>query len=65
VCAEANSKDDSTKDGAAEANTDYVMPEADLKNAVDMILEENDLNKDGFITYAEFVVNQRAAINNS
>jgi Ca2+-binding EF-hand superfamily protein len=57
---EANSKD-----GTTETKTENAMSEEELKNAIDAILAENDLNKDGFIDYSEFVLNQRAESNTS
>lgn len=57
---EPNSKDDSAEDVTTEKKTENVMSDEELKNAIDAILTENDLNKDGFIDYSEFVINQRA-----
>ena len=36
------------------------LTDADLKNLVDTILEEDDRNNDGYVDYAEFIVSQRA-----
>jgi Ca2+-binding EF-hand superfamily protein len=41
------------------------MPDDELSKTIDAILEENDLDKDGFIDYAEFVKNQRAEESNA
>ena len=62
---EAKSKDGSAEDGTAEIKTENAMSEEELKNAIDAILTDNDLNMDGFIDYSEFVVNQRAESNTS
>lgn len=48
-----------------EADAVNGMSDEEMSKTIDSILEENDLNKDGFIDYAEFVRNQRVADTNA